>query len=96
MPVPYTDPMKPDPREAKLPAWAQATITRLRSSVSSEQVRANAARLDNGPETSNTMIDYYDREGVPIYLPDSERVRFVTGPGSEDHVDVHVERGSAQ
>lgn len=92
--VPYVDPMLPDEREAKLPAWASAALTRLRSRVTAENRRADEARIGNGPADTDTVLDPY--EDVPIRLPKGQRVRFITGTGSEQWIDVFVVPGSEQ
>lgn len=80
--------MVADPREEKLPAWASATIDRLRSQVTAAQKARDEARLSNGPATSDTLIDPYNPAG-PIFLPHGERIRFRLGStdGPEPEVD---------
>lgn len=95
-PVPYTDPMIPDPREANQPAWVRATLDRLRSQVRSAIVARDEARQEHGPKASDTLLDPYHPAG-PINLPKGERVRFIIGETPEGHVDrewidVQVER----
>ena len=78
----------PDPREARLPVWAQGLIGRLRREVEDERRRADEARGSGGPEDTDTVIDPYD--DVPIRLPKGERVRFLVGRDHYEWIDCQV------
>lgn len=84
-----SDELATDPRETKLPIWAQKELARLRRKVEDAERRATEARLSNGPEDSDTLLDPYDE--TPIRLPRGTKVRFVLGK-SYDYVDVQILR----
>jgi hypothetical protein len=84
------DPLAPDPREAKLPAWAREKLERLRSAVVSTERRLADAeqRLTiasgEGSADSNTHIDMGESM---MGLGQDALVRFTV----RDHsFDVHV------
>jgi hypothetical protein len=56
-----TQPYDPDPREAKLPVWAQDIINSLRRLAAEADRLAETARLNTDPDTSTAVVD------VPIY-----------------------------
>lgn len=88
---------KPDPREGKLPKWAQQEIARLRDAatsadkrVAAAEERAEEARLKTKPDEVNTL--WAPRYNEDIGLGNGERIRFLLGKQSRtwDNVDVKV------
>jgi hypothetical protein len=86
--------IEPDPREARLPAWARGLIDGLRAHA--EAVRraharadeeARQARLDTGPDGSTAVLYPYSDRG-PVGLGPEAQVRFLLGRGR--WVDVRV------
>ncbi|MEU3686959.1 DUF7239 family protein [Streptomyces narbonensis] len=61
-----------DPRESKLPKWAQAELSRLRRDLSEEK-RVNADLRGDIPDTNTYVLDY-GRHNQP--LPNNARVSF--------------------
>ncbi len=78
--------MDPDPREEKLPRWAQESLKSLRAQVVAANKARDDARQEHGPTDSDTILDPYHPAG-PIGLPKGERVRFVLGQADEGIVD---------
>lgn len=66
--------LTPDPREAKLPRYAQETLAELRLELDRERRRADEARLETQPG-SDTFVSFFDRE--PVGLGNGTPVRFV-------------------
>jgi hypothetical protein len=69
---------EPDPREGRLPAWAQRKLDSARHLVRVAQEQAEAARLATKPDETDTIVDRY--ADIPIGLPKGCRVRYRTGP----------------
>jgi hypothetical protein len=85
-PLPYVaNPMDPDPREEKLPAWARGLISQLRRRAERAEGRAAEARLGSGPADTDTLLDPYD--DTPIRLPKGSRVRFLLDATTPDAID---------
>lgn len=63
-----------DPREAKLPVWAQIQLREMRRLVSQWERYAIDARLETRPEETDTVVDDYSQH--PIGLPKGEPVKF--------------------
>lgn len=84
----------PDPREENLPRWARDELGRLRAWLRTAQTRADQARLDSGPEDSNTFLDPYD--DIPVRLGRGIRVRFIPAESTikdiRNWIDVSVDR----
>ncbi len=78
--------MDPDPREEKLPRWAQESLKSLRAQVVAANKARDDARQEHGPTDSDTILDPYHPAG-PIALPKGERVRFIVGDTPEGLVD---------
>ena len=83
----------PDPREAKLPAWARTLLEDTRRDAARAldlaehaQHHARRALLETGPTRCDTLLDPYGE--APIGLGDSPTVHFRTG--HETYFDVHV------
>ena len=55
-----------DPREARLPRWAQEKIRNLRRERNDAVKRADEVRRATDPADSNALLDYYDE--IPIGL----------------------------
>lgn len=83
----------PDPREARLPAWARELLAAYRREAE-RAVRANEeARLATAPEESDAVLAPYSEP--PIGLGRNALVRFLLSPEEEDptdYVDVRVVR----
>lgn len=88
-----------DPREARLPKWAQAEMARLRAAADSADARVQAAndraefaRLATDPEGSNTVFAEY---GSPeVGLGNGVRVQFRMAGFDRDwrkYLDVRVQ-----
>lgn len=70
-----TEPIpEPDPREDKLPVWAQDRLTRLRRLAREAQEVARDARLGTKPEESHAVLDAYGE--VPVGLGKDPEVTF--------------------
>lgn len=83
------DPMSGDPREGKLPHWAQNLFRELRTRVLRAEQHAEEARLLTRPEASPVVIPRF-RRGDDIGLGDAT-VRFRAIEGHWDnHFDVRV------
>lgn len=72
--------LDPDPREEKLPRWAQVLLCELRREVASAKATAQAARLATDPEGSDMVLDpYKNRIGLGksplIHVPGRNRMR---------------------
>lgn len=81
-----------DPREAKLPRWAQDRLQRLRNRALRETAYADAALLDTDPEGSSAVMHPYEK--IPVGLGKHAEVRFKLGPhATRDYIDVRVGRG---
>jgi hypothetical protein len=80
----------PDPREPKLPKWAQEELRNLRNKLETEKRRADEARIGNGGPDSDTFIDPYDE--VPIRLGRETRINFVLGDKFQEYFDVQIKR----
>lgn len=63
-----------DPREHKLPVWAQDMINHLRRLLKREQAAAESARLATKPDASNTVIERFG--AGPVGLGVSPNVHF--------------------
>ncbi len=64
----------PDPREKKLPLYAQELLRSCRERVAQWEAYAVKARLDTNPDETDTIIDDYSDH--PIGLPRGEAVKF--------------------
>jgi hypothetical protein len=88
--------LKKDPREDKLPRWAQESLTKARYEAYRAHALAEHVRLDTKPAETDTLIQAH--EDVPIGLEPGERVRFVLTQNIGDkydhreYIDAHVER----
>lgn len=75
----YDEVMTPDPREAKLPAWAQQQLTNLRRVAQTLRVDLDRALDASGPEDSDVVINPYGN------------IRLGTGPqGLGERPDVRM------
>lgn len=96
---------EPDPREGKLPGWAQVLLARTRLAARNLNDYARAARLETNPDETNTILDQYSPEpvGLPnnadvtFRMPDDPRWQWITAsvrsnPGEPVEVEI---RGSA-
>jgi hypothetical protein len=90
-----THPYDPDPREAKLPVWAQDIIRSLRRQLAQADRLAETARLNTDPDTSTAVVD------VPIYGHGSDvgrtvglgvrpNIGFRAGPGPGGNRVIHA------
>jgi hypothetical protein len=70
--------MEQDPREGKLPQWAQRKLADSRRAVQFATEQAQEARLATKPSETDTVVDRY--ADIPIGLPKGCRVRYRTGP----------------
>lgn len=68
----------PDPREGKLPVWAQGLIAECRQAAQEWRGLNEAARLATKPDKTDTIIDQYAE--LPIGLPVGAEVTFFTEP----------------
>ncbi|MEV0267700.1 hypothetical protein AB0H43_02905 [Hamadaea sp. NPDC050747] len=84
--------MSYDPREGKLPKWAQDLLADLRRKVEDAETRAEEARYATDPEGSDAVL--YPHADVPVGLGDHAQVRFKLGPRKHDYADLRVERGA--
>lgn len=76
---------QPDPREAKLPAWARQLIERERRLRRDAQRHAEAAQLATSPDASGAILDRFS--DLPIGLGDSPQVSFrMAFPGFSPHM----------
>lgn len=67
---------KTDPREAKLPKWAQEELVRLRDKLAHEVAYWKGKAYEaTGPEPSDILVDYR-HDSTPRFLPSDSRVRF--------------------
>lgn len=82
--------MEKDPREEKLPRWAQDTLKSLRRQVEVQKMRADDARKAGGPDDTDTIVDPYD--ATPIRLRKGEQVRFLVGPEEYQWIDCSVQK----
>jgi hypothetical protein len=92
------DPMTPDPREAKLPAWVRDQLGDLRREVRNTRRERDDAVEATSPRDSVALIDVGQGSGRQwIGLPSHRGlVRFLLGePGDVDgpHVEVYVSDG---
>jgi hypothetical protein len=71
----YVDPMKPDPREAKLPLWAKTMLGDLRRRTMNAEKDRDDARLATKPDESDAIMDPYD--AIPIGLGSKPKVTFI-------------------
>src|ERR1041384_1213990 len=69
-----TNELTPDPRESKLPAWAQDLLQRERQARKAAQALAESAALATKPDESGAVLDRYDE--IPIGLGADPRVAF--------------------
>jgi hypothetical protein len=81
-----TKPYDPDPREAKLPVWAQDLIRNLRRLTAEADQLAETARLNTDPDTSTAVVD------VPIYGHGSDVGRTV-GLGIRPNIEFRAGTG---
>jgi hypothetical protein len=90
------DPFEPDPREEKLPRWAQDTITALRRRTRDALVAAELVRTGIDPETSRVVIEHYDpTDPLPPFGLGASEVTFRTGEldgGRHGGIRVSAER----
>lgn len=77
-----------DDREARLPRWAQDTLSALRRRLADAERLAEEARLATDPDESSAIIHPYDE--VPIGLGNAV-VRFKLDDG--EYVEVQVRDG---
>lgn len=85
--------MSADPREQRLPVWAQTELTNLRRKLADAEKRAEETRLATNPAESDALLDYYD--DIPIGLGKGKSVWFIVGQdqfGRDKHVYCRVER----
>jgi hypothetical protein len=85
-----------DPREARLPKWAQEELRNLRRELGSTQRKLEEAR-GNVPDTDTYLLDYGSLNDFP--LPKGARVAFhMTPPGHtrkvRQAVQVYVSDGA--
>lgn len=85
-----------DPREGKLPAWAQRYISRIRAvarhnlaDAIKAQDHAAKALLATDPTTTDTLIDPWDN--APVGLPPGSQIHFRMGV--REYFDVRNEGG---
>ena len=69
----------PDPREAKLPRWAQDHLATMRRQVEAARRAEDAARLATSPDESDTLLDRYAESDIPIGLGVGISVHFLFG-----------------
>jgi hypothetical protein len=79
-----------DPREERLPKWAQDALAHARRTAADALREREEARLATNPDETDTLVDPYGKP--PIGLPKGERVRFLTGGSDRDWIDVRVDR----
>lgn len=90
-----TDNLDADPREERLPVWAQTLIRGLRATAAQERAAADVAREDalnarraTDPDGSTAILCPYD--DVPVGLGFDARVRFRPIDKPRAWVDVRV------
>lgn len=86
----YQDPMYFQPREGKLPIWAQDTIRHLRLKVEQAEAAAAAAALGTKPEESSVIIEKHDRAAIGL---GHETITFKLGEHWTRNVQARVENG---
>jgi hypothetical protein len=79
-----------DPREARLPKWAQEELAGLRRQVTRER-KLNAELRGEVGET-NTHVQNYGSDDQPV--TNNARVQFRLGERYDQYVTVHVEGDS--
>lgn len=91
------NPMEQDPREDKLPKWAQQTIDTLRIRVKTMQDINEETRLATNPDESDTILRRFDTDGGDIGLGNRPLIRFylepadgLRNPRARKAVDVNV------
>ncbi|MEU9560328.1 DUF7239 family protein [Streptomyces fumanus] len=79
-----------DPREARLPKWAQEELSRLRRSL--VQAEARNAELRGKVGKTNTHVQNFGQDDQP--LPNGSTVRFqLRSDHWDQYVSARVERG---
>ncbi|AUG87312.1 hypothetical protein HOS59_gp48 [Streptomyces phage Rowa] len=76
-----------DPREERLPKWAQEQLRGLRTQLERER-KLNADLRGEVGET-NVYVQNYTSEDQP--LPKDARIKYQTGPRFDEYVAVHTE-----
>lgn len=77
-----------DPREDKLPRWAQDLLAKLRRERDDAEQRADEARYATDPDGSSAVLHPW--ADIPVGLGADARVRFKLGPSF--YVDARVNR----
>ncbi|WP_333731740.1 DUF7239 family protein [Streptomyces sp. IBSBF 3010] len=76
-----------DPREARLPKWAQEELKALRVKLDREMRHNAALRADVGE--TNTCVENYTSNDQP--LPKDARVKYKMGERYDEYIAVHIE-----
>lgn len=83
---------KPDPREERLPKWAQEMIQDARRRTERAEKARDKARQGTDPQGSRAVRYFYDE--IPLGLGARPNVRFTLEPGGYGHsyryVDVRI------
>lgn len=86
----YQEPMHYQPREGKLPIWAQEIIRGLRMKLSDAEAAAQMALMATKPEDSVVIIERMDRSHVGL---GSETITFKLGDHWTRSINARVENG---
>lgn len=78
----------PDPRESKLPAWAQKQLAHLRLELTDALKAAEEARLATSPDESNAVIDRFPVGSIGL---GNATVTFKLGDKWHESVAVRVQ-----
>lgn len=82
----------PDPRESRLPKWAQAELQRLRRELDAERQQVEELK-GNIPDSDTFVLDYL-RSNAP--LPRGSRIGFYPKPDNDhlrQQIQVYCEAG---
>lgn len=79
-----------DPREARLPKWAQEQARSYRTQIA----RLEALNADLRGEVGETSVHVQNYSGPDQPLRSDARVKFRTGDRFDQYVTVHVEGGA--
>lgn len=84
--------MTPDPREEKLPVWAQNLLTDLRNEVTFSHTEIERISQREDPTLSRVVIDRFDR---PLVGLGDERITFLPRRGADplEGIEVHTTTG---